>query len=92
MSPLEGWPRGSGAGKKSAPGPQGHLGVGADVQADDRFLGPVDARREKHGHVVGAHKASDIGQQVHVPTGGDLQSHVPRFEVQGINDSRQVGG
>ena len=54
-------------------------------------LGLAHIDGQQHGHMVGAYIAGDIGQQVQVAAGRDVQAHVPRLDVQGRPHGRHIG-
>ena len=71
---------------------QGHLSVGADVQPQCYRITLPDLCGEQHGHMISAHKAGDIRQQVHISAWSNTKTCVAGFNVECLADGRQEGG
>ena len=71
---------------------EGDLGIGADIQRQGGALRLVGFRRQDHRDMVGADVPGDIGRQIDIRPGVQLQSQVAGAQVERLAGSRHVGG
>ena len=70
---------------------EANLGVGADIDCQRGFLGFRDAGGKQHGDMIRADIAGNVGQQMHIRAGGNLQADLARFDVHGASHGGHIG-
>ena len=89
---LEGRAGGRRRGQQPLPVAEHDLGIGADIDDQHRFIGPVRGFGQHHASRVGPHVARDAGQHVDARAGVDIEVDVSCLQGQPVRPREREGG